>query len=99
MLTETRLSQEIELYGLMAQFSQPEPLLGARGAPMRRATATWTRIRPCRWKACRKLSASGARGCSVWYSWADFRSHRRIHAVLVDDGDRVSAHRGRKASE
>jgi hypothetical protein len=29
MLTETKISQEVELYGLMAQFSQPEPLLKA----------------------------------------------------------------------
>ena len=29
MPTETKLSHEVELYGLMAEFSQPEPLLGA----------------------------------------------------------------------
>lgn len=29
MLTETKVSHEIELYGLMAQFTQPEPLLRA----------------------------------------------------------------------
>ena len=29
MLTETKLSYQVELYGLMAQFSQPEPLVRA----------------------------------------------------------------------
>lgn len=29
MLTETKLSHEVELYGLMAEFTQPEPLLNA----------------------------------------------------------------------
>lgn len=29
MLTETKVSHEVELYGLMAEFSQPEPLLQA----------------------------------------------------------------------
>jgi hypothetical protein len=28
-LTGTKVSQEVEIYGLMAEFSQPEPLLGA----------------------------------------------------------------------
>ena len=70
MLTETKVSGQLgSLYGLMAEFDDPESLLEAAAPRARaKAIATWTPILPCRWRAWPRRSASAATGCSAWCS-------------------------------
>ena len=100
MPTETKVSGQLgSLYGIMAEFDDPESLLDAAGGPAPKAIGIWTPTLRCRWKAWRKRSASAAIGCSAWFSRAVLRGDRRIHVVLVDHCDRLSSQCRRTAAE
>ena len=100
MLTETKVSHEVEIYGLMAEFSQPEPLLDAA----RRAHA----------EGYRKMDAYSPMPVEGLAEAIGFRSSWVQRLVLVGGllgatggftlcwwmtSSRISAHRRRKASE